>query len=74
MSEASYGADEGTGNSLTSNERGVVDTLASAWNKFMDLPGQHCPDDVDAFRSAIHTAQQLIAFRVARRVDPNYWK
>lgn len=58
---------------LTQEETRVLHLLASAWNEFERLDKKH-PDDNDDFRRAIHQAQQLIALRVARRVDPLIWK
>ena len=57
---------------LTEAERAILDSLADAWNGFVRLGNDH-PDDLTEFRQAIHSAQNLIAFRVARRVDPEVW-
>jgi hypothetical protein len=57
---------------LTPDERAVLAALADAWNRFIDLPLAH-PDDRDEFRAAIHAAQNIVAYRVARRVDPDVW-
>lgn len=46
--------------------------LADAWNKFLALTGNR-QDDVEEFRTAIHSAQSKIALRVARRVNPEVW-
>jgi hypothetical protein len=57
---------------LTPVELAVLDNLAQAWNGFLSLAEKH-PDDVQMFRLGVHFLQDLIAFRVARRVNPlNY--
>jgi hypothetical protein len=57
---------------LTDGERVVLDRLAEAWNAFTVLGNYH-PDDHNEMRAAIHQAQNIIATRVARRVDPDIW-
>ena len=57
---------------LTPDEIKVLNLLGEAWNEYVKLDAKH-PDDNDDFRRAIHQAQQLIAIRVARRVDPVIW-
>ena len=47
---------------LTEEERRVVDTLAEAWNAFLELKPVH-PDDNQEFRQAIHAAQNIIMAR-----------
>lgn len=51
---------------LDEAEGAVVDALAEAWNRYLDLPIEH-QDDVDEFRRAIHTAQEKVLARPARR-------
>lgn len=58
---------------LSAEEMDVLSHLAAAWNVFSALPPPSFPDDKDDFRRAIHAAQHLVAFRVARRVNPEYW-
>jgi hypothetical protein len=58
--------------SLTAAERRVLDALVLAWEQFIQLGDPH-PDDRDEFKRAIHAAQNIVAFRVARRVDPEAW-
>ena len=58
---------------LTNGERSVLDATAKAWNAWCDLLGREMHDD-DEFMRAIHAAQQMIALRVARRVDPDVWR
>lgn len=58
---------------LTELERDVLDRLASAWNAFVELE-RRAESDSAEFAAAIHRAQNLIALRVARRVDPDVWR
>jgi hypothetical protein len=58
---------------LTPEERTCLDYLSRAWNAFVELPPAH-PDDAAEFRSAIHACQNILAYRVAKRVDPEDWK
>jgi hypothetical protein len=58
---------------ITPEERSVIVALAAAWNRFIALPVLHT-DDNREFRSAIHAAQNIVAYRVARRVNPDVWK
>jgi hypothetical protein len=58
---------------LRKDEQEVLGLLAAAWNAYRQLPGV-VPDEVELFRGATHTQQQLIALRVARRVDPTVWR
>mgnify|MGYP003386792226 CR=1 len=57
---------------LTDAEKAVINHLAGAWNTWMLLDNNH-PDDNFDFRQAIHRLQDLVASRVARRVDPDFW-
>jgi hypothetical protein len=57
---------------LEEEELQILNSLADAWNRFVALAKKH-PDDNDEFRRAIHQAQQLVALRVARRVNPQVW-
>ncbi|WP_084581771.1 hypothetical protein [Sphingomonas azotifigens] len=52
--------------SLTVQERAVVDLLAAAWNAFLSLPEQH-NDDVHEFRRIIHAGQEKVLARPAVR-------
>lgn len=61
-----------TDNRMTDEEFAVLDLLSSAWNKYLALPKVHDDDQAD-FRRAINAAQNIIAYRVARRVDPAIW-
>jgi len=57
---------------LTPEESACLGLLSQAWNVFVSLPIAH-PDDHAEFRAAIHAAQNILAYRVARRVDPDQW-
>jgi hypothetical protein len=61
------------GRSLTEAEKEVVNLLAQAFNKFVELKEKHPADDQE-FCSAIHDAQKTVAMRVARRCNPDVWK
>lgn len=58
---------------LTEEELKVLNHLAEAWNSFCRLEDvlEH---DADEFMKAIHQAQDKIAVRVARRVNPEIWR
>jgi hypothetical protein len=53
-------------NYLTKLERSVINTLATAWSLYLNLPQEH-PDDQTEFRRAIHAAQNLVLARPGRR-------
>ncbi len=57
---------------LTADEKGVLTHLAVTWNVYGKLPYMH-PADAKDFADAIHTAQRIIALRVARRTNPDVW-
>jgi hypothetical protein len=58
---------------LTDGEKEVLNALKEAWEKFVAL-GSHVDHDLTEFNYAIHLAQQKLAVRVARRVDPDVWR
>lgn len=51
---------------LTKEEWAVLDLLAQAWNRFLELPSLHDMDATEMCRD-IHSAQNRVAARVARR-------
>ena len=57
---------------LTDAEREVLEHLRNASIYFRKLPPYH-PDDCPEFYRAINAAQNLIAFRVAARINPQVW-
>lgn len=58
--------------SLTAEEKRLLNILVEAWNLWITLDEKH-PDDNPEMKSAIHSAQSLVALRVARRADPDIW-
>lgn len=58
---------------LTYDEKRVLESLAVAWNDFLDLPDHGVNDKVE-FARLINQAQAQIALRVARRADPTVWR
>jgi hypothetical protein len=59
------------GPGLTSGERLVLHHLAEAWNKWCHVMGD--VEQGSEMADAIHRAQDLVALRVAQRVDPDVW-
>ncbi len=57
---------------LSRSELEVLSALSEAWNKWIALDDKH-PDDNPEMKQAIHSAQLLVAARVARRADPGVW-
>jgi len=51
---------------MTDAEGRAFDALVSAWNAFVKLPVEHA-DDVNEFRTGIHSLQRHILARPARR-------
>lgn len=58
---------------LSADERAALDSLAAAWNQWLQIKRRAPQDDLE-FQGAIHRAQGLIALRVARRSDPDVWR
>ena len=57
---------------LTDSEGDVMDSLVTAWNKFVGLEKQH-PSELSDFADGIHKCQNLLAVRIARREFPDGW-
>lgn len=57
---------------LTDDEKAILQKLVEVFNMFSALDRKSNADTVE-FTDAIHRAQQLIALRVARRVDTEVW-
>jgi hypothetical protein len=58
--------------SLEEDEKEVLKNLSLAWEAFSKLAdSKDC--DKSEFLDATHRAQQIIALRVARRVNPEVW-
>lgn len=60
------------GPGLTPMEHATLKHLSDAWNLFLPMNGDD-DDSRDEFRRAINRAQDIIALRVARRVNPECW-
>lgn len=58
---------------LTDKEKDVIAALSDAWNKFLLLPARG-PSDTEVFNHAIDSAHGVIAFRVAKRLNPEIWR
>jgi hypothetical protein len=56
---------------LTSEEKEVLKNLAFAWDAYVKIEKKD--SSIKEFNDAIHRCQQLIALRVARRVNPEVW-
>ncbi len=54
---------------LTINEREIIDHLAHAFNKFVELPSRH-PSDAEDFARHIHILQRHVMARLPRRIHP----
>lgn len=63
--ESSYG--------LTEVEKQALRHLEDFWNLYLELPGYDA-DDMRVIRDAVHTIQSIMAVRVAKRVDPDFWR
>ena len=59
-------------NGLTTEEKRALGYLAQAWNIFVKLDAKSDYDNQE-FRDSIHRCQEMIALRVARRVDRDIW-
>jgi len=49
-----------------------MNNLLSAWYKYCKLPQQH-PNEIQEFMVALHTIQNLLTIRIARRCYPKGW-
>lgn len=58
---------------LTAMERQACSLLVDFWNLYVKLPGFDS-DDLRVVRDSIHAIQSIMAFRVAKRFDPDIWK
>ena len=57
---------------LTEQEQEILKKLAETYSLFINLDNRSDADNKE-FVDAVHRAQQLIALRVARRVNPEVW-
>ena len=53
-------------------EHEASERLIDFWKAYMALPEQH-PDERFQLNVAVHSIQELLAMRIARRMYPNYW-
>jgi len=58
--------------SLTDEEKELLRKLGECWNLFISLD-KRSSTDITEFIDSIHRCQQIVALRVARRVDPEVW-
>lgn len=58
---------------LTPEEDHVLTIVSDLWGAWMALPVQH-PNDLGDICNAVHTVQQLLAIRIARRAFPTTWR
>lgn len=58
---------------LADEEKAILGWIRHAHEQFIALPETH-PSDLKDWVDAVHRLQNLVAFRVARRADPDYWK
>lgn len=60
---------------MTPEETAAMESLAQAWNQFLQLPdAPPLSDDLRDFRRSIHECQRIIAQRVVARHYPEYWR
>lgn len=64
----------GTGVALTDMEKQACSHLVSFWNLYLQLPEPKDADDLRVIRDAVHAIQSIMALRVAKRVDPDFWR
>jgi hypothetical protein len=57
---------------LLSDELTVLDLLVAAWHAYLKLPDNE--SDLQDVRAAVHAIQRIVAYRVAKRVNPDYWR
>jgi hypothetical protein len=58
---------------LTDMEKQALRHLEDFWNLYLELPGYDA-DDMRVIRDSVHTIQSIMAVRVAKRVDPEFWR
>lgn len=62
-----------TDGEITAAERNVLDALAVAADAFKSLPVQLHDDEMD-FASALRVAENVVARRVSKRINPDAWR
>lgn len=58
---------------LTELEKQACGHIGCFWNLYIQLPDSNNADDLRVIRDAVHAIQGVMAVRVARRVDPDFW-
>ena len=56
---------------LTEEEKAILQKLSLAWQEYVSIETKD--SNLREFNDAIHRCQQLVALRVARRVNPEIW-
>lgn len=56
---------------LTEEEKAILQKLSLAWQEYVAIETKD--SNLREFNDAIHRCQQLVALRVARRVNPEIW-
>lgn len=57
---------------ITEAEVRVMDGLNAALRAWHALP-EHHPSDIEDFVFHVHALQNMVAFHVARRINPEFW-
>lgn len=57
---------------LTIEEKSILDLTADIWNQYHKLAAVR-PDESRELQLHIHNIQHMIAWRVARRLNPEIW-
>ena len=58
---------------LTIEEQSLLNITGQLWNDFLNL-SDTLDHDLKEFQDSIHRLQQIIALRVARRINPEIWR
>lgn len=59
---------------LTELEKQACGHIVSFWNLYLQMPDTKDTDDLRVIRDSVHAIQCTMALRVARRVDPDFWR
>ena len=58
---------------ITKHERETIQHLVNFWNEYLTLLNTN-DNDTQTIKEAIHNIEYVMAMRIARRVDPNFWE
>lgn len=58
---------------IQDDERQVLDDVHAAFGKYLALADRDSCDDTE-FCEGVHRLQNVIAMRIARRENPDFWK